>query len=133
MKRILILTAALLMLTLAACGKTQQFSVTMPELYASHDPITLTVTLPANGDKSAVIFAVDGVEYAVTSMPTVDAPIFVFEDIADDGMSVIRLEMASDESEDVVLYMLPDGEAFELAFYAPLQEFSRLTDYLGTN
>jgi len=91
----------------------------MTEAYAKREPITLTVTLP-EANESGITFAVDGTVYAVASMPVTDAPAFVFADIADDGMQSVRLELASDESEDVVLYMLPDGEEFELCFCAPL-------------
>lgn len=127
------LLALLLTGSLAACGgKPAQFAVTMTEAYAKREPITLTVTLP-EANESGITFAVDGTVYAVASMPVTDAPAFVFADIADDGMQSVRLELASDESEDVVLCMLPDGEEFELCFCAPLGEFQRLYDYLASN
>ena len=135
MKRILVFTVTLLLTVLfSACSEQPtQFSVTMGEQYAQHEPMTLTVTLPTNAKEHEITFTIDGKEYAIASMPTVNDPTFVFEDISDDGMMEIRLEMASDESEKDVLYMLPEDGAAELCFIAPDGDFSRLTDYLGTN
>ena len=135
MKRILVLTVALLLICLfTACSEQPaQFSVTMSEIYTLHDPITLTVTLPANAKEHEITFAIDGTEYAVASMPTVNDPTFVFEDLPDDGMARICLSMPSDASETEVLYMLPEDGSAELCFTATEGDFSRLTDYLGTN
>ena len=135
MKQILILTfTVLLTLLFVSCGKQpEQFSVTMGEMYALHDPIILTVILPDNAKESDITFAIDGTVYSVSSIPTVNDPTFVFEDIAGDGMMQIRLEMASDESESDVLYMLPEDGTAEMCFVATAGDFSRLTAYLGTN
>ena len=135
MKRILVLTVALLLTCLfTACSEQpEQFSVTMSEIYTLHDPITLTVTLPANAKEHEITFTIDGKEYTIASMPTVNDPTFVFEDLSDDGMATIRLSMPSDASETEVLYMLPEDGSGELCFVATDGDFSRLREYLGTN
>lgn len=135
MKRILVLTLTILLACLfSACNdQPSLFSVTMSEIYSLHDPITLTVTLPANAKESDITFAIDGTVYSVSSLPTVNDPTFVFEDIAGDGMMQIRMEMADDESENDVLYMLPEDGTTEMCFVATDGDFSRLTAYLGTN
>ena len=134
MKRVLLLAFTVLFACLlSACSReSAQFTVTMQEAYSS-EQITLTVTLPSNAKEHEITFTIDGKEYAIASMPTVNDPTFVFEDISDDGMMEIRMEMASDESEKDVLYMLLEDGAAELCFIAPDGDFSRLTDYLGTN
>lgn len=135
MKRILVLTLSVLLTFLfSACNEQpEQFSVTMDELYAQHEPMTLTVTLPTNAKEHEITFTIDGKVYSVASMPTVNDPTFVFEELPDDGMLNIRLSMPSDASETEVLYMLPEDGSPELCFTATDGDFSRLTDYLGTN
>ncbi len=135
MKRIFVLTVALLLICLfTACSEQPtQFSVTMSEIYTLHDPITLTVTLPANAKEHEITFTIDGKEYAIASMPTVNDPTFVFEDLSDDGMAAIRLSMPSDASETEVLYMLPEDGSGELCFTASEGDFTRLREYLGAN
>ena len=135
MKRILVLSLSVLLAFLfSACNEQpEQFSVTMTENYNAHDPITLTVTLPANAKEHEITFTIDGKEYAIASMPTVNDPTFVFEDLSDDGMAAIRLSMPSDASETEVLCMLPEDGSGELCFVATDGDFSRLTDYLGSN
>lgn len=135
MKRILILTlTVLLTILLTACGNTpEQFTVTMHEAYLQHDPITVTVTLPTNAKESEITFSIDSRVYSVTSIPTVDDPTFVFEDIPDDGMMKIYLAMPSNESETAILYMIPENETTEMCFVAAEGDFTRLTDYLGSN
>ncbi len=134
MKRILILTLTVLLACLfSACNdQPEQFSVTMREAYGS-EQITLTVTLPANAKEHAITFAVNGTVYTVASMPTVADPTFLFEDLPDDGMAKVCLSMPSDASETEVLYMQPEDGAAELCFVAQDGDFSRLTEYLGTN
>ena len=78
-------------------------------------------------------FTIDGKVYSVASMPTVNDPTFVFEDLSDDGMETIRLSMPSDASETEVLCMLPEDGSPELCFTATDGDFSRLTDHLGSN
>ena len=135
MKRILVLTVTLLLTALfTACGeKNTQFSVTMSEQYVLHEPITLTVTLPTDAKESEITFTIDGKVYSVTSMPTVNDPTFVLHNLPDDGMANIRLSMPSDASGTEVLYMLPEDGAAELCFTAAEGDFSRLTEYLGSN
>ncbi len=135
MKRMLILTVTLLLTVLfSACSeKNTQFSVTMSEWNVLHEPITLTVTLPANAKESEITFTIDGTEYAVASMPTVNDPTFVFDDLPDDGMTTIYLSMPSDMSESEVLYMQPEDGSAELCFTAAQGDFSRLREYLGSN
>ena len=135
MKRILVLTVALLLTCLfTACSEQPtQFSVTMSEIYTLHDPITLTVTLPANAKEHEITFTIDGKEYAIASMPTVNDPTFVFEDLSGDSMAKIYLSMPSDASETEVLYMQPEDGSAELCFIAPDGDFSMLKDYLKTN
>ena len=138
MKRILVLTLTTLTILLAclfsACSEQPtQFSVTMSEIYSLHDPITLTVTLPANAKEHEITFTIDGMEYAIASMPTVNDPTFVFEDLSDDGMATIRLSMPSDASQTEVLCMLPEDGSGELCFVATDGDFSRLREYLGSN
>ena len=135
MKRslVLILTVLLACLFSACSREPEQFTVTMQEIYALHDPITVTVTLPTNAKESNITFTIDGNVYSVVSMPTVNDPTFVFADAADDGMANIRLSMPSDTSETEVLYMLPEDGSAELCFTAAEGDFSRLTDYLGSN
>ena len=135
MKRILVLSLSVLLAFLfSACNEQpEQFSVTMTESYNAHDPITLTVTLPANAKEHEITFTIDGKEYAIASMPTVNDPTFVFEDLSDDGMATIRLSMPSDASETEVLCMLPEDGSGELCFVATDGDFSRLREYLGTN
>ena len=135
MKRILVLSLSVLLAFLfSACSEQPaQFSVTMTESYNAHDPITLTVTLPANAKEHEITFTIDGKEYAIASMPTVNDPTFVFEDLSDDGMAAIRLSMPSDASETEVLCMLPEDGSGELCFVATDGDFSRLREYLGTN
>ena len=134
MKRVLLLAFTVLFACLlSACSReSAQFTVTMQEAYSS-EQITLTVTLPANAKEHEITFTIDGKEYAIASMPTVNDPSFVFEDLPDDGMARICLSMPSDASETEVLYMLPEDGSAELCFVAPNGDFSRLTDYLGTN
>lgn len=135
MKRILVLILTVLLACLfSACSsEPEQFTVIMQESYAQHEPITLTVTLPTNAKESEITFTVDGKVYSAASMPTVDDPTFVFEDLPDDGMEKIRLSMPSDASETEVLYMLPEDGSAELCFTAAEGDFARLTDYLGSN
>ena len=135
MKRILVLSLSVLLAFLfSACNEQpEQFSVTMTESYNAHDPITLTVTLPANAKEHEITFTIDGKEYAIASMPTVNDPTFVFEDLSDDGMEAIRLSMPSDASETEVLCMLPEDGSGELCFVATDGDFSRLREYLGAN
>ena len=135
MKRILVLTVALLLICLfTACSEQpEQFSVTMDELYTQHESITLTVTLPTNAKEHEITFTIDGKEYAIASMPTVNDPTFVFEELPDDGMIKICLSMPSDASGTEVLYMQPEDGSPELCFTATDGDFSRLTDYLGSN
>lgn len=135
MKRILVLSLSVLLAFLfSACNEQPaQFSVTMSEIYTLHDPITLTVTLPANAKEHEITFTIDGKEYAIASMPTVNDPTFVFEDLSDDGMATIRLSMPSDASETEVLCMLPEDGSRELCFVATDGDFSRLREYLGSN
>ena len=135
MKRILVLTVALLLTCLfTACSEQPtQFSVTMSEIYTLHDPITLTVTLPANAKEHEITFTIDGKVYSVASIPTVNDPTFVFEDLSGNSMAKIYLSMPSDASETEVLCMLPEDGSGELCFVATDGDFSRLTDYLGTN
>ena len=135
MKRILVFTVTLLLTVLfSACSEQPtQFSVTMGEQYALHEPITLTVTLPTNAKEHEITFTIDGMEYAIASMPTVNDPTFMFEDLSDDGMATIRLSMPSDASETEVLCMLPEDGSGELCFIATDGDFSRLRDYLRSN
>ena len=135
MKRILVLSLSVLLAFLfSACNEQPaQFSVTMSEIYTLHDPITLTVTLPANAKEHEITFTIDGKEYAIASMPTANDPTFVFEDLSDDGMATIRLSMPSDASETEVLCMLPEDGTAELCFVATDGDFSRLMEYLGSN
>ncbi len=135
MKRILVLTLTVLLACLfSACGnEPEQFTVIMQESYAQHEPVTLTVTLPANAKEHEITFTIDGKEYAIASMPTVNDPTFVFEDLSDDGMATIRLSMPSDASETEVLCMLPEDGSGELCFVATDGDFSRLREYLGSN
>ena len=135
MKRILVLSLSVLLAFLfSACNEQpEQFSVTMTESYNAHDPITLTVTLPANAKEHEITFTIDGKEYAIASMPTVNDPTFVFEELPDDGMIKICLSMPSDASETEVLCMLPEDGSGELCFVATDGDFSRLRDYLGSN
>ena len=135
MKRILVLSLSVLLAFLfSACNEQpEQFSVTMTESYNAHAPITLTVTLPANAKEHEITFTIDGKEYAIASMPTVNDPTFVFEDLSDDGMATIRLSMPSDASETEVLCMLPEDGSGELCFVATDGDFSRLREYLGAN
>ena len=62
MKRILVFTVTLLLTVLfSACSEQPtQFSVTMGEQYAQHEPITLTVTLPTNAKEHEITFTIDG-------------------------------------------------------------------------
>ena len=135
MKHMLFLTVFLLLtLIFSACGEQkEQFTVTMEEMYAGHDPITLTVTLPNTPKESDITFAIDGTVYTIASMPTVNDPMFVFSDIPDDGMQKIYLNMPSDESEPETLHMHPDDGTAEMSFVVTEGDFSRLTAYLGTN
>ena len=135
MKRILVLTLSVLLTFLfSACNKQpEQFSVTMTESYNAHDPITLTVTLPANAKEHEITFTIDGKEYAIASMPTVNDPTFVLNDLPDDGMLNIRLSMPSDASDTEVLYMQSEDGSPELCFVATDGDFSRLRDYLRSN
>ena len=134
MKRILVFTVTLLLTVLfSACSEQPtQFSVTMGEQYAQHEPITLTVTLPTNAKEHEITFTIDGKEYAIASMPTVNDPTFVFEELPDDGMIKICLSMPSDASDTEVLYMQPEDGSPELCFVATDGDFSRLRDYLGS-
>ena len=135
MKRIPVLTSAVLLtFVFSACtNQPAQFSVTMDEIYVQHKPITLTVTLPNNAKEHEITFAINGTVYSVASMPTANDPTFVFADLPDDGMMKIYLSMPSDASETEVLYMQPEDGSPELCFTATDGDFSRLTDYLGTN
>ena len=135
MKRILVFTVTLLLTVLfSACSEQPtQFSVTMGEQYAQHEPITLTVTLPTHAKEHEITFTIDGKEYAIASMPTVNDPTFVFEELPDDGMIKICLSMPSDASDTEVLYMQPEDGSPELCFVATDGDFSRLRDYLGSN
>ena len=135
MNRIPILTSAVLLtFVFSACtNQPAQFSVTMDEMYVQHDPITLTVTLPNNAKEHEITFAINGTVYSVASMPTVNDPTFVFADLPDDGMMKIYLSMSSDASETEVLYMQPEDGSPELCFVAAKDDFSRLTEYLGSN
>lgn len=135
MKRILVLTLSVLLTFLfSACNEhPEQFSVTMSEIYELHDPITLTVTLPANAKEHEITFTIDGKVYSVVSMPTVNDPTFVLNDLPDDGMFNIRLSMPSDASDTEVLYMLPEDGCVELGFIATDGDFARLRDYLKSN
>ena len=134
MKRVLLLAFTVLFACLlSACsGESAQFTDTMQEAYSS-EQITLTVTLPSNAKEHEITFAIDGTEYAIASMPTVNDPTFVFEDLSDDGMAAIRLSMPSDASETEVLCMLPEDGSGELCFVATDGDFSRLREYLGSN
>ena len=136
MKRILVLSLSVLLAFLfSACsGESAQFTVTMQEAYSS-EQITLTVTLPSNAKEHEITFAINGTEYAIASMPTVNDRTFVFEDISDDGMQSVCLVLASDNAGDAVLYMRPDEGTVgvELCFVADMKAFSKLTNYLRTN
>ena len=135
MKRILVFTVTLLLTVLfSACSEQPtQFSVTMGEQYAQHEPVTLTVTLPTNAKEHEITITIDGKEYAIASMPTVNDPTFVFEELPDDGMIKICLSMPPDASDTEVLYMQPEDGSPELCFVATDGDFSRLRDYLGSN
>lgn len=136
MKHLSVLSLAVILAVLfTACGGQTQFSVTMNESYAAHEPITVTVNLPGSAKESEITFDIDGTVYSVTSMPTVSAPTFVFADVADDGMQSVCLVLASDEAGEAVLYMRPDEGTVgvELCFVTDMKEFSKLTDYLRTN
>ena len=136
MKRVLLLAFTVLFACLlSACSReSAQFTVTMQEAYSS-EQITLTVTLPSNAKEHEITFAIDGTEYAIASMPTVNDPTFVFEDISDDGMQSVCLVLASDNAGDAVLYMRPDEGTVgvELCFVADMKAFSKLMNYLRTN
>ena len=139
MKRILFLTFILLLtLVFGACGEqTTQFSVTMEERSAMHDPVILTVTLPNHAKESEITFDIDGTVYTVTSLPPVKDPTFVFADDANDGMQSVSLVLASDVTGEAVLSMHPDDgtdtDIVALCFVADMEAFSTLTDYLRTN
>ncbi len=114
--------------------ESSMFDVVMTEAYAKTNPIKMTVHLPNNGSESDIAFTIDGIEYAVASIPTVNDPTFYFADKNDDGMRSIALIMIAAENKSGVaeLHVMPD-EGTELVFVSEMAAFSKLLDFLGNN
>lgn len=113
---------------------SSMFDVVMTEVYAKTNPLRMTVHLPNNGRENDIAFTIDGIEYAVTSMPTVNDPTFDFADKNDDGIRSIAFIMVTDENKSGVaeLHVMPDAGS-ELVFVSEMAAFSKLLDFLGNN
>ncbi|MHB1151078.1 MAG: hypothetical protein ACYCWE_02430 [Eubacteriales bacterium] len=122
--------------TVCTIGKRESsmFDVIMTEAYAKTSPIKMTVHLPNNGRESDIAFTIDGIEYAVASMPTVNDPTFYFGDKNDDDMRSISLIMVAARNKSGVaeLHVMPD-EGTELVFVSEMAAFSKLLNFLGNN
>ena len=126
----------LLICFLTGCtAKETSFSVEMTASDSGHEPVMLTVILPDHGSTADIRFIIDGREYTTAQLPTVDSPMFLFADRADDEWgSVAFILDADDPARMAHLRLFPtDTTSTELVLSADLTEFSRLTDWLGTN
>ena len=126
----------LLLCFLTACSSfVSSFSVEMTTNDAGYEPVMLTVILPDNGNTAEIRFAIDGREYKTAQLPTVDNPVFLFADRADDEwLSVSFVLDADNPAATAQLHLVPaDTTGREIVLSAELSAFSRLTDWLGTN
>lgn len=116
------------------------FTVVMEEIYALHEPVTLTVTIPPDGTAATdILFRLEGLgdtefNYTVQRAPTVDDASFSFSEEDGNGVTGILLALKHSESSTHTLFMVPEESENrnEWVFCTSDDDaFRPLTDWLG--
>ena len=134
----LALTLLLLYTSLWICScddPSEILTVEMRDYYQVHEPLLVSVIMPASGEMSELIFQINGTVYRTQHLPTEDDPMFYLTD--EDGIQTAYLIVEGFwiEAARIVLQFLPneDGEAscyWEDVWFGETEEFLPLQNWL---